>query len=306
MAELTTRKTPTTEAASCCAPEQQVNCCTPTDKAACCDPSHGEGCGCAAGQSTATPVTDIREQVRERYAAAALQVTTTAPGAGCCAPTDTFDGGSEVFGAALYALGDREQIPDTASLASLGCGNPTAVAELHEGETVLDLGSGGGIDVLLSAKRVGPTGLAYGLDMTDEMLALARENQQKAGVRNVQWLRGHIEEIPLAADSVDVVISNCVINLSGDKPRVIAEAARVLRPGGRFAVSDVIADENMDAETRADMQAFTGCIAGALTRAEFERILTDAGFGGIEVQETHRVHESAVAAIIRARKPAVR
>jgi ubiquinone/menaquinone biosynthesis C-methylase UbiE len=243
--------------------------------------------------------------VRERYAAAALQVTTTDPGAGCCAPSDTFDGGSEVFGAALYAMGDREQIPDTAALASLGCGNPTAVAELHEGETVLDLGSGGGIDVLLSAKRVGETGLAYGLDMTDEMLALARENQRKAGVENVQWLRGHIEEIPLPADTVDVVISNCVINLSGDKPKVIAEAARVLRPGGRFAVSDVLADEDMDDATRADMQAYTGCIAGALTRAEFEQILTGAGFEQIEIQETHRVHQSAGSAIIRARKPAL-
>jgi arsenite methyltransferase len=251
-----------------------------------------------------TTEADIREQVRERYAAAALQVTATDPGAGCCAPSDTFDGGSEVFGAALYALGDREQVPDTAALASLGCGNPTAVAELHEGETVLDLGSGGGLDVLLSAKRVGPSGLAYGLDMTDEMLALARENQQKAGVDNVQWLRGHIEAIPLAADTVDVVISNCVINLSGDKPRVICEAARVLRPGGRFAVSDVLADENMDDATRADMQAYTGCIAGALTRAEFEQILTAAGFEQIEIQETHRVHEYAGSAIIRARVPA--
>ena len=239
-----------------------------------------------------------------RSASAALQVTSTDPGAGCCAPSEAFDGGSEVFGAALYAIADREQIPDTAALASLGCGNPTAVAELHEGETVLDLGSGGGIDVLLSAKRVGSTGLAYGLDMTDEMLALARENQVKAGVENVQWLRGHIEEIPLAADTVDVVISNCVINLSGDKPRVIAEAARVLRPGGRFAVSDVIADEDMDDATRADMQAYTGCIAGALTRAEFEQLLTSAGFEAIEIQETHRVHESAGSAIIRARVPA--
>ena len=271
----------------------------------CCGPEGCEPCGCPPSTTLETSAPDIREQVRERYAAAALQVVTTDPGSGCCAPSESFDGGSEVFGAALYALGDREQIPDTASLASLGCGNPTAVAELHEGETVLDLGSGGGIDVLLSARRVGPTGLAYGLDMTDEMLALARENQQKAGVENVQWLRGHIEEIPLAAGTVDVVISNCVINLSGDKPRVIAEAARVLRPGGRFAVSDVIADENMDAETRADMRAFTGCIAGALTRAEFEQILTDAGFAEIEIQETHRVHESAAAAIIRARKPAV-
>ena len=302
MAELTTTET-NTDASSCCAPAQQASCCAPSDKAQCCDPSHGDGCGCAAGQTTDAPATDIREQVRERYAAAALTVIDSDPGAGCCAPSDTFDGGSEVFGAALYALGDREQIPDTAALASLGCGNPTAVAELHEGETVLDLGSGGGIDVLLSAKRVGETGLAYGLDMTDEMLALARENQQKAGVQNVQWLRGHIEEIPLPADTVDVVISNCVINLSGDKPKVIAEAARVLRPGGRFAVSDVIADEDMDDATRADMQAYTGCIAGALTRAEFEQILTNAGFQDIEIQETHRVHKSAGSAIIRARVP---
>jgi len=250
-------------------------------------------------------VTEIREAVRERYASAALQVSaSTTPGVACCTPSDALDTGSEVFGSALYAVGDREQIPDTATLASLGCGNPTAVAELHEGETVLDLGSGGGIDVLLSAKRVGDSGLAYGLDMTDEMLALARENQRKAGVENVQWLRGHIEEIPLPADTVDVVISNCVINLSGDKPKVIAEAARVLRPGGRFAVSDVIADEDMDEATRADMQAFTGCIAGALTRREFEQILTSSGFEDIEIQETHRVHESAVSAIIRAHKPA--
>ena len=213
----------------------------------------------------------MREQVRERYAAAAVQVTTTDPGAGCCAPSETFDGGSEVFGAALYALGDREQLPDTATLASLGCGNPTAVAELHEGETVLDLGSGGGIDVLLSAKRVGPTGNAHGLDMTDEMLALARENAQKAGVENVEFHKGYIEEIPLPDASVDVVISNCVINLSGDKPKVLREVARVLRPGGRFAVSDVIADENMDDATRADMQAYTGCIAGALTQREFSQ-----------------------------------
>jgi arsenite methyltransferase len=268
----------------------------------CCGPEGCEPCGCPPAQTAAV---DIREQVRERYASAALQVTSTDPGAGCCAPSETFDGGSEVFGAALYAIADREQIPDTAALASLGCGNPTAVAELHEGETVLDLGSGGGIDVLLSAKRVGSTGLAYGLDMTDEMLALARENQLKAGVDNVQWLRGHIEEIPLAADTVDVVISNCVINLSGDKPRVIAEAARVLRPGGRFAVSDVIADEDMDDATRADMQAYTGCIAGALTRRQFEQILTAAGFQDIEIQETHRVHQYAGSAIVRARKPPI-
>ena len=248
-------------------------------------------------------LSDIREQVRERYAAAAVQVTSTGPGAGCCAPSETFDGGSEVFGAALYALGDREQLPDTATLASLGCGNPTVVAELHEGETVLDLGSGGGIDVLLSAKRVGPTGTAHGLDMTDEMLALARENARKAGVENVHFHKGYIEEIPLPDASVDVVISNCVINLSGDKPKVLREVARVLRPGGRFAVSDVIADEDMDDATRADMQAYTGCIAGALTQREFVHALTDAGLGEVDIRETHRVHAHAASAIVRARKP---
>jgi arsenite methyltransferase len=306
MAELTITETDTASTAnSCCAPEQQANCCEPATKAECCDPSHGEGCGCAAGVANGPAATDIREQVRERYAAAALQVTTTDPGAGCCAPSDTF-GGSEVFGAALYAMGDRDQVPDTAALASLGCGNPTAVADLHEGETVLDLGSGGGIDVLLSAKRVGPTGLAYGLDMTDEMLALARENQAKAGIDNVQWLRGHIEQIPLPAESVDVVISNCVINLSGDKAQVLREVARVLRPGGRFAVSDVIADPNMDDATRQDMQAYTGCIAGALTRPEFETYLADAGLANVEIKETHRVHQYAGSAIIRATKPPTR
>jgi SAM-dependent methyltransferase len=208
-----------------------------------------------------------------------------------------------VFGAALYELGDQEQLPDTARLASLGCGNPTAVAELHEGETVLDLGSGGGIDVLLSAKRVGPTGKAHGLDMTEEMLALARENARKAGVANAEFHKGYIEEIPLPDASVDVVISNCVINLSGDKPKVLREVARVLRPGGRFAVSDVIADEDLDDATRADMQAYTGCIAGALTRDEFEVALAAAGLVDVEVNETHRVHEQAASAIVRARKP---
>jgi arsenite methyltransferase len=256
-------------------------------------------------EANASDTPDIREQVRERYAAAALDVAATDPTASCCAPNGTFDGGGDLFGAALYGLGDRDQIPDTASLASLGCGNPTAVAELHEGETVLDLGSGGGIDVLLSAKRVGPTGRAYGLDMTDEMLALARENQRKSGVQNVQWLRGHIEQIPLPDGTVDVVISNCVINLSGDKPQVLAEAARVLRPGGRFAVSDVIADENMDDATKADMQAFTGCIAGALTETEFREQLAASGFADIEIRPTHRVHASASAAIVRARKPSL-
>jgi arsenite methyltransferase len=298
MAELTADET---TADSCCAREAQATCCESSAKAECCDPSHGEGCGCAAGKGADSP--DIRERVRERYAAAAVQVTSTDPGAGCCAPSETFDGGSEVFGAALYALGDRDQLPDTAKLASLGCGNPTAVAELHQGETVLDLGSGGGIDVLLSAKRVGPTGTAHGLDMTDEMLALARENARKAGVENVHFHKGYIEEIPLPDASVDVVISNCVINLSGDKPKVLREVARVLRPGGRFAVSDVIADEDMDDATRADMQAYTGCIAGALTQREFIQALADAGLAEVDIRETHRVHAHAASAIVRARKP---
>jgi SAM-dependent methyltransferase len=251
--------------------------------------------------------TDIRESVRERYAGAARQAATG--GASCC---ETDGCGSsvlpaderEVFGRSQYAPDDHAAIPEGAALASLGCGNPTAVAELHEGEVVLDLGSGGGIDVLLSAKRVGPTGKAYGLDMTDEMLALARENQAKAGVENVEWLRGTIEEVPLPSASVDVVISNCVINLSGDKQRTLDEAARVLKPGGRFAVSDVIADPDMDEATRQDMQQWTGCIAGALTVEQFRQALGGAGLEDIEIEETHRVHEHATSAIIRARKPA--
>jgi ubiquinone/menaquinone biosynthesis C-methylase UbiE len=188
--------------------------------------------------------------------------------------------------------------------ASLGCGVPTAVADLHEGEIVLDLGSGAGADVLISARRVGPTGRAIGLDMTDEMLDLARRNAAEAGVINVEFVKGYLEELPLPDASVDVVISNCVINLSADKPRVLREAARVLRPGGRFAVSDVIADENMDQDTRADMQAWTGCIAGALTEAEFRAELEASGLRQVDVQPTHRVHTHASAAIVRASKPA--
>jgi arsenite methyltransferase len=252
-----------------------------------------------AEQLTTNDPDDIREAVRERYAAAATSA------AGCCGSDVTVlrEDERDVFGAALYADTDRDELPDAAKLASLGCGNPTAVAELHEGEVVLDLGSGGGIDVLLSARRVGPTGKAYGVDMTDEMLDLARRNQAEAGVENVEWLKGHIEEVPLPNESVDVVISNCVINLSADKSKVIREAARVLRSSGRFAVSDVIADPSMDAATRADMQAFTGCIAGAFTRDEFESALSAAGLVDIEIAETHRVHEHAGSAIVRARKP---
>ncbi|HZI90988.1 MAG TPA: arsenite methyltransferase [Thermoleophilaceae bacterium] len=237
----------------------------------------------------------IRDAVRERYAAAAA-------GGGCCAPTILSEEEQQVFGAGQYGETDRDALPEAAQLASLGCGNPTAMAELHEGETVLDLGSGGGIDVLLSARRVGPTGKAYGLDMTDEMLALARANASKAGATNVQFLKGEIEDIPLAAASVDVIISNCVINLSADKRQVFREAARVLRPGGRFAVSDVVADPDMDEATRQDMRQFTGCIAGALTVDDFRRDLAEAGFDQIEIEETHRVHEHAGSAIVRARR----
>jgi arsenite methyltransferase len=256
-------------------------------------------------EPTTQDLETIRTAVRQRYAAAARAAAGGAPCTDACGASDAMVTGAEaeVFGAGLYG-DERDELPDRAVLASLGCGNPTAVAALHEGETVLDLGSGGGLDVLLSARRVGPTGKAYGLDMTDEMLALARANQAKAGVTNVEWLRGHIEDIPLPAESVDVVISNCVINLSADKPKVIAEAARVLKPGGRFAVSDVIADPDMDEATRADLSAYTGCIAGALTQAEFEHALTAAGLTDVEITETHRVHSSAASAIVRATKPA--
>jgi arsenite methyltransferase len=244
---------------------------------------------------------DIREAVRERYAEAARSAGEEGCGCGSsCGGSMLPQEERAVFGASRY--GD-EAVPEEAAMASLGCGNPTAVAELHEGETVLDLGSGGGLDVLLSAKRVGPTGKAYGLDMTDEMLELARENQRKAGAENVEFLKGTIEEVPLPDASVDVIISNCVINLSADKPRVFREAARVLRPGGRFAVTDVIADPDMDEETRRDMEQWTGCIAGALTEDDFRRDLDAAGFEHIEIVETHRVHESAGSAIVRARRP---
>jgi SAM-dependent methyltransferase len=257
--------------------------------------------------SIPTDQTELRDVIRQKYAVAADMATgEDASAAACCSAEGAIvtEDQRGYFGSSLYEPGARDELPEAAVLASLGCGNPIAVAELHEGETVLDLGSGGGIDVLLSARRVGPTGLAYGLDMTDEMLDLARRNQAEAGVANVQWLRGHIEEIPLPRDSVDVVISNCVINLSGDKPQVLREAARVLKPGGRFAVSDVVADASMDDATRADMQAYTGCIAGALTRDEFTQALSAAGLTDITITETHRVHPAAMSAIVRARKPA--
>ena len=226
-------------------------------------------------------------------------------GAGCCSPDAAIitDEQAELFGRGLYGH-DGDELPEEALIASLGCGNPTAMADLQPGQAVLDLGSGGGIDVLLSARRVGPTGTAYGLDMTDEMLALAQANQAKAGVENVHWLKGHIEAIPLPANTVDVVLSNCVINLSTDKPQVLRETARVLKPGGKFAVSDVIADPGMDDATRADIAQYVGCIAGALTHDELTRYLAEAGLTEIEIVETHRVHEHAASAIIRARKPA--
>jgi arsenite methyltransferase len=261
-----------------------------------------------------TENTDIREIVRERYAAAANRIADGSAGCGCgpadsasscCTDVDlrsTDADGVEVFGAALY--GDEATGATTASVqASLGCGVPTAVADLHDGETVLDLGSGAGADVLISAKRVGATGRAIGLDMTDEMLALARRNAAEAGADNVEFVKGHIEDIPLPDASVDVVISNCVINLSADKPQVIREVARVLKPGGRFAVSDVIADPDMDDATKADMQQWTGCVAGALTEQGFTDALTGAGLIDVEIRPTHRVHKHAASAIVRARKP---
>jgi arsenite methyltransferase len=309
MAELTAPDAADAEAAAsgCCAPAAQATCCEPSEKAACCETSAAGGsCGCAAGQTAITTDDDaLRETVRERYAAAALATTDPTTAAGCCGPDAAVitDEQAELFGAGLYADGERDELPDTAVLASLGCGNPTAMAELHEGMTVLDLGSGGGIDVLLSARRVGPTGTAYGLDMTDEMLDLAKANQAKAGIENVHWLKGHIEAIPLPTNTVDVVLSNCVINLSTDKPRVLRETARVLRPGGRFAVSDVIADPGMDDATRSDLAAYVGCVAGALTADEYTQYLTEAGLTDIEITETHRVHEHAGSAIVRARKP---
>jgi len=226
----------------------------------------------------------IRETVRERYGQAALRVMEGGAN-GCCGASASC-GGEDPITRDLYAEGETAGLPAEAVLASLGCGNPTALAELREGETVLDLGSGGGIDVLLSARRVGPTGKAYGLDMTDEMLALARENQRRAGVENVEFLKGHIERIPLPDGSVDVIISNCVINLSGDKERVLAEAFRVLKPGGRFAVSDVVVRGEVPAELRRSMELWVGCVAGALEEGEFARLLAAAGFEEVDIEPT--------------------
>jgi ubiquinone/menaquinone biosynthesis C-methylase UbiE len=207
-----------------------------------------------------------------------------------------------VFGGGLYDAEQRGALPEAAVLASLGCGNPTALADLREGETVLDLGSGGGIDVILSAKRVGPTGTAYGVDMTDEMLALAQKNAREAGITNVHFLKGLIEQIPLPADSVDVVISNCVINLSVDKPAVLTEIARVLRPGGRIGISDVVAEDDLSPSDRAERGSFVGCIAGALSKGEYEAGLQAAGFEQVSVTFTHQVADGMHGAIVKATK----
>jgi arsenite methyltransferase len=236
----------------------------------------------------------IHEEVRERYAQSALQVQSTGKAA-CC--------GEEGIGAELYSALERDELPDAAVLASLGCGNPTAVADLHPGERVLDLGSGGGIDVLLSAKRVGPTGRAIGLDMTDEMLALAQKNAAEAGAANVEFLKGQIEAIPLPAASVDVVISNCVINLAADKPSVFREIARVLRPGGRIGISDIVAEDALTPAQRAERGSYVGCIAGALSFSEYISGLAQVGLTDVSVTSTHLVTDGMHSAIIKASKP---
>ncbi|MBA2720912.1 MAG: arsenite methyltransferase [Chloroflexi bacterium] len=246
----------------------------------------------------------IHDEVRARYAEAALAATARRSGsaaqASCCGPT-----GEAVFGEILYADADRAGLPEAAVLASLGCGNPTAVAELREGERVLDLGSGGGIDVILSARRVGPTGRAIGLDMTDEMLDLARRNAAEAEVDNVEFVRGTIEATPLPGASVDVVISNCVINLAADKAAVFAEIARVLRPGGRVGVSDVVADDTLSPTERAARGSFSGCIAGALSFAEYRAGLAAVGLADVTIRPTHAVGDGLHAAIVQATKPLV-
>jgi len=268
------------------------------------------------GTSQHSDAEAMRERVRDRYADAARQaaagVAADDCGCGhpagcgcessCCAPSGDATQ-APGFGAGLYALGEQGELPSTALLASLGCGNPTAVADLHEGETVLDLGSGGGIDVLLSARRVGPTGKAYGLDMTEEMLALARRNATEAGATNVEFLKGDIERVPLPAGTVDVVISNCVINLSVDKPAVFAEMARVLVPGGRIGISDVVAEDHLSPADRAERGNWVGCIAGALSQSEYEQGLATAGFEQISVTFTHQVADGLHSAIVKAVKP---
>jgi SAM-dependent methyltransferase len=275
---------------------------------------------------------ELLDTVRERYGAAARRVLEAQGAATCCGPVSSccgaaaFDGTVDPITSNLYLRGETEELPSAAVLASLGCGNPTALAELHAGEVVLDLGSGGGIDVLLSARRVGPTGKAYGLDMTDDMLALARKNAAEAGAANVEFLKGHIEQIPLPDASVDVIISNCVINLSGDKRRVLAEALRVLKPGGRFAVSDVVVRGEVPAAVRRSMELWVGCVAGALDEREFMRLLRDTGFedpsieptriyraedarsflegAGLDASAAEAIDGKVIAAFVRAAKPA--
>ena len=258
--------------------------------------------------ATETTADELTESVRQHYAKAALDVldgssqASTCCGDDCCNASASADAAWDAspWGAQLYDVSDRASLPDTAVLASLGCGNPMAVAALHEGERVLDLGSGGGIDVLLSAQRVGPTGRAFGLDMTDEMLALAQRNAAAAGATNVEFLKGRIEAIPLPSASIDVIISNCVINLSADKAAVLAEMARVLRPGGRVGISDVVADDGLGAAERAERGSFVGCIAGALSFGEYRRGLEAVGFRDVQVTPTHGVAEGMWSAMVTA------
>ena len=253
---------------------------------------------------TQGPEREITEIVKERYGQAARRVLETHEAASCCDPHTTatgpvnsccggsaFNGATDPITSNLYVSGETQELPSAALLASLGCGNPTALAAINPGEIVLDLGSGGGIDVLLSARRVGPTGKAYGLDMTDDMLTLARQNAAEAGVQNVEFLKGHIEQIPLPDASVDVIISNCVINLSADKRTVLAEAFRVLKPGGRFAVSDVIVRGEVPAAVRRSMELWVGCVAGALEESEFKALLADVGFTNVDIEPT-RIYKS--------------
>jgi|SRR5579859_1016702 len=257
--------------------------------------------------------TEIHEQVRQRYASEALRVLSDSSAAACCGGTADACGcgcgcgnsaRTDLPSAELYSALERAELPDSAVLASLGCGNPIAVAELNAGERVLDLGSGGGIDVLLSARRVGPTGRAFGLDMTDEMLALARRNAAKAGATNVEFLKGQIEAIPLPAESIDVVISNCVVNLAADKPAVFREIARVLHPGGRIGIADIVAEDRLGPEERAERGTYVGCIAGALSFSEFEAGLRAVGLTDISVTPTQAVGDGLHSAIVKAVKPA--
>jgi arsenite methyltransferase len=259
---------------------------------------------------TEIETTDVlRERVRERYAAAATTVTAGQEHASCCDDSGGCCGPTvmevdETFGSVLYSASDRDRLPIEAVAASLGCGNPTAVAEMREGETVLDLGSGGGIDVLLSARRVGPSGFAYGVDMTDEMLDLARANAAQAQANNVEFLKGTIEDIPLPDESVDVVISNCVINLSVDKPKVLTEMFRVLAPGGRIGISDIVAEDHLTPTERAARGSYVGCIAGALSRTEYLDGLAAVGFVDVTVRFTHQAADDMHSAIVQATKPA--